>query len=252
LLLAAGCRPEQLPEFPDLPGLTQELRQIPDALQDLQLPDLSGIELPSLDSLPQLTAPPGAILFSGPTERRLNAGERLPGTDIAFTGVEGEQAIFTIDGMRSPRAIGDSLDFDGEWPGIPGSSYSARYRIYRISDSAVRVAGVHQLLLPDISPQVGPAPAGSLELRFPYTDAVVVGADTIAGTTLGYLGKYDRGAQLTGLPQSEYPYRATGDSILWEGTLRPDVGARFNLRMLTYGADGARVGGTVAVTLPGN
>ncbi|MGL4651802.1 MAG: hypothetical protein ACRC1H_20505 [Caldilineaceae bacterium] len=252
LLLLAACSSPQLPEIPDLPGLTEELRQIPEALQDLQLPDLSGIELPSLDTLPQLSAPPGSILFSGPSERRLEVGERLPGTDISFTGIENGQAVFSIAGMRSPRATGDSLEFSGAWPGLPGSDYSAHYRIYRIGEQNVRVAGVHQLLVPNISPQVGAAPAGAFEIRFPYTDAVNVGGETIAGTTLGYLGKYERGAQLTGLPMSDYPYRATGDSILWEGTLRPDIGARFNLRMLTYGADGARVGGTVALFLPGS
>jgi len=252
LLLLSGCGRPELPSLPELPGLTDELSQIPEALQDLQLPDLSGVELPSLDSLPLLSAPPGAILFSGPMERRLQAGERLPSTDITFTGIENGQAVFTVMGMRSPRSTGDSLDFDGQWPGIMGSSYSARYRIYRISEQNVRIAGVHQLMIPNIAPQAGAMPTGGFEMRFPYVDSVGAGGDQITGTTLGYLGKQERGAQLTGLPESDYPYRAMGDSILWEGMLRPDVGARFDLRMLTYGAENARVGGTVALFLPGS
>ena len=91
--------------------------------------------------------------------------------------------------------------------------------------------------------------SGTVELRFLYTDAVLVG-EQIRGTTLEYLGRYERGAQFLGWPQSEYPYRAVGDSILWQGALRPEVGADFNLRLLAYGLDGSRVGGTVTVLLP--
>lgn len=249
-LFLAACKSPELPEIPDLPGLTEELRRIPDALRDLQLPDLSGVELPSLTSLPQLSAPEGALLLSGPTERRLQPGESLPGTRILFQGVDGDQAIFLQDDLRSPRRVGDALTFSGEWPGLSGSNYSVHYRVYRVGNNDVRVAGVHQLLVPSLAPQEGVAATGTVELRLPYTDAVLVG-EQILGTTLGYLGKYERGAQLSGLPASVYPYRASGDSIVWEGALRPDVGARFNLRMLNYGADGARVGGIVTLRLPG-
>jgi hypothetical protein len=251
LLLLGACNRPELPALPSLPGLTEELRQIPEALEGLNLPDLTGVDIPGLDSLPILTTPPGAIVFAGPTERRVVAGERVPGTDVTFEGVEESQAIFTIQGMRSPRVMGDSIIYDGSWPGLPGSRYSVHYRIYRIANDGVRLAGVQQLLILDLQPQPGAAPASAQELNFPYTDAVSTAGDTIAGTTLGYLGKYERGAQLTGLPEGEYPYRNTSDSIRWEGSLRPDVGAQFDLRMLTYGVDGARVGGTVTVTLPG-
>lgn len=250
MLLPAACNRPQLPTIPDLPGLTDELSAIPEALQDLELPDLSGIDLPALDSLPQLTAPEGAILFSGPGERRLTAGEALPGTDIVFTGIEAGQPVFTAAGMRSPRAMGDSLTFDGEWPGLPGSRYSLHYRIYLVGNGDVRAAGVHQLLVPSISPQMGVTAGGSVELHFLYTDAVLV-REQIHGTTLEYLGRYERGAQFLGWPQSDYPYREVGDSILWQGALRPEVGADFNLRLLAYGLDGARVGGVVTILLPG-
>ena len=244
-----GIAEEDLPSLPDLPGIPDDLSQIPDLLEDLGLPDLRNIALPALDDLPTLEAPPGGILFAGPTERALQPGDRIPGTDIDFVEVRDGAAQFRIAGLDSPRKVGDSLDFDGSWPGIPGSTYNARLRVYLIGDTEVRIAGVHQLAIPDLQPVPGPVPEG-FELRFPFVDGVDVGNDTIAGTTYGYLGRYERGAQLSGIPENIYPYRALGDSIEWQGMLRPGVGASYSLRTLAYGADSLRVGGAVTLILP--
>ncbi len=239
-----------LSDLPEIPGLPDELRQIPDTLRELELPDLSGIELPSLDALPVLQPPPGAIVFNGPVERGLEPGDRLPGTDITFLRVENGGALFAIAGQESPRRTGDSLDFDGAWTGIPGSQYQARYRIYSIGENSVRAAGVHQLLIPDVQPVQGARPEGGFEQTFVFLDGVQRDTDRIAGTTYGYMGRYERGAQLSGVPENQYPYRSVGDSIEWEGTLRPGVGARYNLRLLVYGMESMRVGGVVTLTLP--
>ena len=90
----------------------------------------------------------------------------------------------------------------------------------------------------------GPQP-GRPRLRRMEAD----GSDTIHGTTFGYMGKYARGAQLSGPNENEYPYRAVGDSIAWQGTLRPEVGAKYDLRALAYGRESLRVGGTVALVM---
>ena len=45
----------------------------------------------------------------------------------------------------------------------------------------------------------------------------------------------------------EYPYRKTGDSILWEGALRDGVCARLDLRVLQFDDKGLRVGGLVTL-----
>ena len=249
--LLSGCRPEQLPELPSLPGLPEELRQLPEVLEKLELPDLSDITLPSLDTLPGLQAPADGIVFSGPTERSVNAGESVPGTGIVFTGVEEGTALFQIEGMESPKRVGDSLDFDGAWPTISGSLYSVRYRIYLIGETSVRLAGVQQLMIPGLAPEQAVIPEATKEdaavLRFPFTDGVEVGGDTIHGTTWGYLGRFDRGAHLTGLSESQYPYRDVGDSIVWQGWLREGVAAEYDLRTLAYGAESLRVGGTVTL-----
>lgn len=248
-LLLTACSTEQLP---DLPALPDDLRQLPDLVSELQLPDLGDItDLPGLDALPSFEPPTGAIRFNGPTEQRIAIGEHIPGTDISLTGITDGQAEFQIAGMRSLRSTADSLDYDGEWPGIPGSAYNARLRLYLIGEDNVRIAGVHQLTIPGIQPAIGASVTGQFTMRFPFTDGVNVGDDRIAGTTYGYVGSTERGAQLSGLPEGDYPYLKVGDSFRWNGALRPDVGAGYNLRMLNYDNNSARVGGVVTLTLPG-
>jgi hypothetical protein len=252
-LFLAGCSAPELPSLPSLPALPDELRQLPDLVRELGLPDLSSItDLPGLDALPSFQAPPGAIRFSGPIERRVNVGERIPGTDIMLTAGGQGEATFQIAGLNSVRRVGDSLDFDGDWVGLPGAPYNTRLRLYSIADDHVRIAGVHQLTVPNIQPMEGTPVSGTFTMRFPYTDSAEVGGGAFDGITQGYAGSTERGAQITGLPQNVYPYLKTGDSLRWIGALRPDIGAEFNLRMLNYGENSARVGGIVTLTLPGS
>jgi hypothetical protein len=155
-------------------------------------------------------------------------------------------------GLRSVRTIGDSLDFDGSWPGLPDAEYHLRARLYLISGNSVRVAGVHQLILRNIQPSVDNSVSLSGQtIQFPFTVAINAG-ETIAGTTLRYVGSDERGAQLGGLAEGEYPYRKVGDSILWKGRVRTDVAVSYSLRMLYYTTTQARVGGVVTVALPGS
>jgi hypothetical protein len=185
-------------------------------------------------------------------ERSLSPGDRVPGTDITLAAISNDGAEFQIAGLRSVRRIGDSVDFDGAWPGLPDAEYHLRARLYLISGNTVRVAGVHQLLLRNIQPSVDNSVALSGQtLQFPFTVAVNAG-EAITGTTLRYLGSDDRGAQLGGLAEGEYPYRKVGDSIAWKGRVRPDVAVSYSLRMLYYTAAQARVGGVITVAVPGS
>ncbi len=256
--LLAGCS-ERLPEWGELPrelprelptGLLELPSGLSDAWRDLGLPDLSGIpNLPGLEALPGLQAPPGGIVFSGPSERRIGLGERLPGTDIELVGVSEQGAEFRIAGLVSMRAVGDSLDYDGSWPGLAGAEYSARLRIYLVGDNSVRAGGVHRLVLRDIAPNMGAAGGGGQTIRFPYTGSASVGQD-FSGLTYGYAGSDERGAQISGLPENSYPYFKVGDSLRWQGMLRGDIPAEYGLRMVYYDNAGARVAGTVTLTLP--
>lgn len=241
-----------VPELPvEIPGIPESLQEIPNLLEDLGLPDLSQFtDIPQLDDLPLLNAPAGAQAFRGPTERRLDVGQRIPGTDIELVAVRDEEAEFRIAGLRSIRVAGDSLDFDGDWAGLSGVSYSLRLRIYRVNESSVRVAGVQQLLVRDVEPTLGTINPDAETLSFPYT--VSAGVDQrLPGLTYGYAGQDDSGARIIGLPGDEYPYRKLGDSIRWRGFLRGDIPVEYNLRVLYYSEDGLRVGGAAHIALPG-
>ena len=261
LLLGACSAPEMptlpelpaLPEMPDLsqlPGIPESLRDLPNLLTDLGLPDLSSVaNLPGVESLPALQTPPGAISFSGPTEWPLNIGDRIPGTDIVLSSVSDAGAEFQIAGMRSVRVVGDSLDFDGDLAGISGVTYNLRLRLYYIGSNSVRAAGVQRLLIRDIQPQKADVTLGGMTMKLPFTVNVSNG-EAIAGTTLGYAGMQERGGQITGLPEGDYPFLKIGDSISWKGYLRPDIPIEYNLRMIYYDANRAQVGGIVTLALP--
>ena len=260
-VLLAGCSlPVQAP-IP-LPGqdsgndsgdgfrLPADLGDLANMWQDLGLPDLSDLaDLPGVDSLPIVESVPGGIVLRGPVERRVVAGNYVPGTDLYLTRTGSNGAEFEILSMRSVRTVGDSLDFDGAWPGLQGVEYSARLRIYHVGEAQVRAAGVHQLKITGIAPQKTNLALVGQGVKFPYTARVAVG-ETIPGTTLGYAGENEFGAELTGLDADEYPYRKVGDSVRWMGNLRPDIAAEFHLRILTYDSQHAQIGGTVTVAAP--
>ncbi len=259
--------PDNLPNLDDLPAVPPALRELPGVLEELGLPDLSGIaNLPELSDLPALLNEPGTVAFNGPLERRLRVGERLPGTNIQLVSVSAESVEFTIDGLRSVRVVGDSLDYDGAWlvdggAAVGETTYNVRLRIYRLGSGSVRAAGVHQLRVANAQPierevaiddgaedDVGYGTESDATVQFPFTVGAAPG-EPFPGTTLGYAGEDEAGATLSGLPAGDYPYRRTGDSLRWSGTLREDVTARYNLRLLSYDATGARVGGVVTLSL---
>lgn len=250
----AGCGLISTPELPvEIPGNPElpSLDQLPDVLRDLGVPDLSQIpDLPQVSDLPSLNAPPDGIVFAGPTERRINVGERIPGTDIQLVAVTEEGAEFHIAGLRAMRAVGDSLDFDGAWAGISGVSYTLRMRVYLIGDGYVRAAGVHRLVVENIAPQEQPITLSGATIKVPYTGSIGVG-ETLKGMTLGYAGKADRGAEITGLPPGDFPYRKVGDSLTWKGYLRPDIPIAYNVRVVMYTENSLQVAGIATVQLPG-
>lgn len=250
---ATGCGEVQLPapELPDLSELQEQLADLPNVLRDLGLPDLSQIpNLPELADLPIQQSPAGGILFAGPTERSLTVGERIPGTDIVLSAITDEGAEFQIAGLRSVRKAGDSLDFDGDWPEMEGVEYYLRSRIYLLNETSVRLAGVQQLIVNNIQPTVqANVSLDEPTLKFPFTVSAAP-SESFPGLTYRFIASADQGAQLSGLPEGDYPYRKVGDSIIWQGALRTDIAVRYDLRLLFYNETGARVGGIVTVALP--
>ncbi|MEZ4869246.1 MAG: hypothetical protein R3C14_48435 [Caldilineaceae bacterium] len=256
-LLGACQAPElpkmpELPTLPSLPDIPESLRDLPGLIGELGLPDLSQIpNLPQLKDLPGLQTPPGAIVYNGPTERRVDVGQRVPGTDFLLTAVTDSGAEFHIAGLRSIRSIGDSLDFDGNWPSSSGLDYNLRLRIYYLGSNYIRAAGVHRLVVRDVQPVQADVAVTDNTLKFPFTVSAQSG-QSFPGMTLGYVGEADRGGEISGLPSGDYPYFKVGDSMSWKGYIRPNIAAEYNIRMLYYDANSARVGGVVTLALPNN
>jgi hypothetical protein len=167
-----------------------------------------------------------------------------------------DAAQFEIAGMRAPRRLGDSLDFDGAWPGHNGVTYHLRLRLYQIEGGEVRAAGVHRIIVADVQPQAANVAidsdtgSGNHTLRFPHSVTADVG-ERFPGMTLSYEGQDERGATLSGLPAEEYPYRKLGDSVEWAGRLTPNLTVEYHLRLLYYQEANATIGGVVLISLPG-
>ncbi len=262
-LLTACTRPDlpgapKLPAPPDprsLPGVQDLLDKLPgfdlDQLRELGLPDLSGIaDLPQLGDLPGLAVGENAIAFAGPTKMRIDIGETIRGTDIQLGGIVDGRAEFLFAGLRAERIAGDSLDFDGVWPNTSGVDYLLRLRVYRVADGYVRAAGVHRLVIEGIQPVHQPTLAVNKDsLKIPYTGSAIVG-ENLKGTTFGFAGFDEQGAEISGIPAGDFPFRKTGDSLRWQGMLRPDLPCVFNLRIVRYGEDSVQVAGLVTLQLP--
>lgn len=255
-LLVAGCGfsiPTKLPV--EIPGIPSDWGELQGLMDEWGIPDLSELgNVPGLESLGGLQTPPGAIAFQGPVEMALSAGQTIPGTDIRFVQAEAgaSAAQFEISGLRAPRQLGDSLDFDGAWPGVGGVSYQLRLRVYQISNGGVRAAGVQRLVIANTTPTVANVnvESGGTQFRFPHSVTTATG-ETFPGMTLGYAGQDDRGATLRGLPDGEYPYRKMGDSVEWSGMLTPQIPVVYQLRVMYYQEANATVGGVVVLSLPG-
>lgn len=256
LILGAGvaltaCASLNLPFVGrELPGLPKDLGQLPEVWSELGLPELSELaDLPGLDALPRFTDPPGGMVYQGPTAHTIQEGERVPGTDTELVSAGEQVAEFRIGDLTGEKTLGDSVDYDGAWPGLAGVTYHARLRIYRIGEGNVAAAGVQRLLIEDVNPQMGSEPVTGVTMKFPFLANVEKG-EIARGMTYRYAGSEERGARFGGMTEGEYPYRKIGDSLRWAGQLRSDIGVEYDVRVLYYDANSVRLGGVATVYLP--
>jgi hypothetical protein len=186
---------------------------------------------------------PSTLTYKLPTTITVPVGALLPGTNISYQGMSGDSARVLIGGEEALKRKGDSLN----WQGAPinGVTVELKLRIVWYTEMELRLLGTAKVIVEGIDPQMGAAVTTS---EIEYTGAVAYGmavGAVIPGSTLTYEGKFEEGAKLGGL--TGYAYREEGDSIQWEGSLRPGVQARLSLRVAQFDARGLRVIGTVTL-----
>jgi len=202
------------------------------------------IALPAACSL-RTGANPTTLTYKLPTTITVPVGNLLPGTNIRYIGATGEDANILIGDQIAHKRKGDSLNWSGK--PLDGVAVELKLRVIWYTETELRLVGTAKLVIDNIAPHATTALAVS-EVK--YSGAAAYGmakGAMIPGTTISYEGKFEEGAKLGGV--ADYPYRQEGDSIQWEGTLRPGVYAQFSLRVAQFDSRGLRVVGTVSVWL---
>jgi len=185
----------------------------------------------------------GRLTYQLATAITVPVGEELPPTGIRYDRMEDRGAYLIIDGQQALKKKGDSLS----WSGTPrdGVSLTLKQRVLWYTEDELHLVGTAEVAVDDALPTAGPVATTS---PVKYSGPVAYGVEKgsmIPGSSLTYLGETDDGAELGGL--SEYPYRMAGDSIVWEGTLRPGVYSRLDLRVVQFDGRTLRVGGVVTL-----
>jgi len=183
------------------------------------------------------------LTYRLPTKLSVTAGSTIPGTDIRYERMTKDGARVIIEGQPALKRRGDSLD----WSGSPldGVEVDLKLRVAWVTEDELHLLGTAKVVIAEASPRTEPIVTSSA-IKYVGPVAYGVGKEAaIPGSTLTYEGETAEGARLGGM--DEYPYRRTGDSILWEGALRDHVYARVDVRVLQFDNKGLRVGGLVTL-----
>lgn len=187
----------------------------------------------------------GSLTYSLPTTLNVPLGEPIPGTDITYYEYTEQGARFLIKGQPALKRTGDSLRWSGEQ--APGATVELQLRVVHANANSVRLAGTAKVVVRQVSPSnEAPNTEGPIHYTGPVAYGIAKGA-RIPGSTLTYVGPTDDGAELGGL--GEYPYRLTGDSILWEGRLSAHASLRLDVRVAQFDERALRVAGLATLWL---
>lgn len=183
------------------------------------------------------------LTYTLPTTLTVKAGQELPGTEIIYQRMSGDNAELRIKGQTALKRRGDSVTWKGPWrDGVTGD---LALRVVHYSAEELRLAGTVKVVVDGVEPQRGLLRTTSpLHFTGPVAYSVSKGS-RLPGTTLHYLGQAEDGAELGGL--NEYPFRKAGDSILWEGTLRQGVYLKLDVRAVQYDPRNLRVAGLASL-----
>jgi len=192
----------------------------------------------------------GQLRYSAPTEKKIEIGGFLPGTGIAYVGPTEERgAEMRIDGQTAFKKVADSVTWSGS--PLPGVQLDINQRVLFYNDDQMRLGGQVTILVDEVNPQplLGPA-RSDIIFAIPVTYNIKVG-ETVPGTTLR-LERIDaeRGAEFSGWSVEQIPFKKSGDSIIWDGSLRQGVAVTFKeMRVAFIGDTNVRLAGIVEVAL---
>ena len=207
---------------------------------------VGSIVLGAAGCLRSANKPLTELAYEAPVKLTVKAGEDIPGTDIQYVGVaENQGAELLIGGQQAFKQKGDSLDWAGT--PVPGADVKLTLRIAWYDDQAMHVIGTARLKIdhPTVAPVTVPTSA-LMTYYAPVAYGMATGA-LIPGTLYSYVGVTDEGAELSGI--EGYPYRKSGDSIVWHGKLRDGVYLKLNVRVVQYDDQGLRVAGIATIVI---
>jgi hypothetical protein len=181
--------------------------------------------------------------YAGPVQVGIRAGTLLPGTDVQYLGLSERGARIAFGDKEMIRKTGDSVEWKGEM--IEGVEVDETLRVILATDDTLQTAGTVRIIVTDPQPQAEKANSSApVHFTLPVGYHVKVG-EAIPGTTITYLGQTKDGAQLN-RPEG-HDYRKLGDSIVWEGSLRPGLWLELDLRTALITEDQLDVLGTAGI-----
>ncbi len=190
--------------------------------------------------------PADALNYSGPVELHVKAGESLPGTNVKYIGINGDKAHFQIGEFSAEKLKGDSLTWHGKFNSNLEGDLSLR--LIWFDESVAYLGGTVNMMVRGVHPEPAALP-GKWPLAYSVpVHYTVKSGKTIPGTTIGYVGKEENGAKLSGV--SDYPYRNIADSITWSGHLAPNVNLNITLRVIYFTPNSLQLAGIAAVGTP--
>jgi hypothetical protein len=186
---------------------------------------------------------PSELAYSLPTTITIPKDGQLPGTDIRYQGADDDGAHVLVAGQNALKRRGDSLDWSGKFR--EGVDADLDLRVLWYTEDKLHLVGTAKIAIQDTNPRPASIVTTSpIKYSGPVAYGLAKGA-VIPGSTLTYEGSSDDGAELGGV--SGYPYRKEGDSIVWEGELRPGVYSELSLRVVQYDENSMRVVGIVTL-----
>jgi hypothetical protein len=191
------------------------------------------------------SGPPNGLEYGGPTEQTFTRGVTLAGSNIQYLGKTPDGAKVLIADQQAIKKIGDSLD----WHGVPvaGVNVSLTQRVVVIEDDRLVTGGTIKIVVDQVAPAEGQYPdKPQFSFKVPVAYNVKRG-ETIPGTTVGYAGKTNDGAELSGV--AGLKFRKFGDSISWRGRLRSGAYLDITVRVVAYQTDALQVTGLATIAL---